>query len=513
MKSPQTLPGLGRGYNVSMITWMERVTLWLKRVVTQPLQELDRWQRATRGAYDLARFGARQLQHDRAPEMAAALAFRTLFGLLPVLVVTSVLVKALDMQQNFLEPLNRLFEFWGLGNVRILLPSAPEGQTITLANWLNELMRQAENVNVAAIGWVGVGLTIYAAISLVVTIEECFNVIYRAPQGRRWTRRVPLYWFLLTISPVIVVFGSYLNGRVEQLLDRLEGTAWLSVPVSLCWSVAVIWALMFVVYVLFPNTVVHARAALIGSLVSALLLEFGKRSLGFYLQNALSINQLYGSLGLIPLFMFWVYLMWLAVLFGLQVSATLQHLHGRQIAEYEQQCRESAMNDPSIVLVLMQQIGRRFQQGQTTQVAGLGRRTNLSEPVVEKLVEALIEEELIHRVASAESHVALCRPPESIPLARLLKIAFQLVERDGDSDAARAIVEQFRASQISAVEDRSLLDLLGDDTKQSERSLQAGVGSATLPVTPVSAASAAPASGEVVTGKDRLRGPGVSRQS
>jgi hypothetical protein len=69
--------------------------------------------------------------------------------------------------------------------------------------------------------------------------------------------------------------------------------------------------------------------------------------------------------------------------------------------------------------------------------------------------------------------VALCCPPESIPLSRLLKIAFQLVERDGDTAAARAIVERFRMAQISAAEDRSLLDLLRDDSRQVGESMHA----------------------------------------
>ena len=57
---------------------------WMSRVITQPRDELDRWQRAARFAYDLAIYGGRQLRHDRAPQMAAALAFRTLFALVPL---------------------------------------------------------------------------------------------------------------------------------------------------------------------------------------------------------------------------------------------------------------------------------------------------------------------------------------------------------------------------------------------------------------------------------------------
>ena len=43
---------------------------WLRHVVTEPRSELTRWQRAVRFAYDLGRFGARQLRQDNAPQMA-----------------------------------------------------------------------------------------------------------------------------------------------------------------------------------------------------------------------------------------------------------------------------------------------------------------------------------------------------------------------------------------------------------------------------------------------------------
>ncbi len=158
--------------------------------------------------------------------MAAALAFRTLFGLLPVLVVATVLVKALGMQQHYLGPLDKLFEFWGLDQVKIV-PPAEIGLTasVTLSVWLQDRVLEAEQVSFAAIGWVGVAITIYAAISLMVTIENCFNIIYRAAQGRPWTSRVPVYWFLLTLSPLLIVAGNQIDTRFQELLTGLEHAA------------------------------------------------------------------------------------------------------------------------------------------------------------------------------------------------------------------------------------------------------------------------------------------------
>jgi membrane protein len=441
----------------------ESTVRWLKRVITQPREELDRWQVAVRFAYDLGRSGARQLQHDRAQQMAAALSSRTLFGLLPVLVVATVLVRALGTQESFVGPLNKTLEFWGLDNVHIVPPTGVEGGTTTLDAWLNERVREAmENVNVAAIGWVGVLITIYAAISLVVTIENCFNVIYRASQGRLWKYRVPLYWFLLTISPLILVGSTYVNARFEQLLERLDTYQWLATTAGVLWSIFAIWLLLLTVYMLFPNTKVHWRPAMVGALVSAILLEIGKRTMGMYLANALSISQLYGSLGLVPLFMFWVYLMWLAVLFGLQVSSTLQHLHGRQLAELEQQRRESTMIDPAIVPMIMKAVGERFREGRATNIGHIASVTGLPDTATERIVERLVAAGLLHRVADSDREVALSRPPEEIQIPQLLEIAFKASDLDVEVQDTPQLLERLRAAQKDATAGTSLAALLAD---------------------------------------------------
>jgi membrane protein len=65
---------------------------------------------------------------------------------------------------------------------------------------------------------------------------------------------------------------------------------------------------------------------MIGAFVASLLLLVGKESLGLYFNHAISLKQIYGSLGLVPIFMFWLYLMWLIILLGLQVAAIVHQV-------------------------------------------------------------------------------------------------------------------------------------------------------------------------------------------
>ncbi len=62
--------------------------------------QLPRWQRAMLYGIDLTRFAANKLKQDRAPQMAAALTYHTLFSLLPTLVLTLVVAQAFVSQEQ-----------------------------------------------------------------------------------------------------------------------------------------------------------------------------------------------------------------------------------------------------------------------------------------------------------------------------------------------------------------------------------------------------------------------------
>src|SRR5690606_40727571 len=89
----------------------------LRRLVRQPVDELTRAQRMLRFWVDLGRYGWRQLAKDRATEMAASLTFRTIFSMIPVVVLSMLVFRAfIDEEQAsrwLKEELNQVYEFLG----------------------------------------------------------------------------------------------------------------------------------------------------------------------------------------------------------------------------------------------------------------------------------------------------------------------------------------------------------------------------------------------------------------
>jgi len=438
---------------------MESLVSWLRRVVTQPFHELNRWQRAVRFGYDLGRFGARQLKHDRAQHMAAALSFRTLFSLLPVLVVATLLVKGLIGLEPFLKMAEELFASVGLDKIRVVPADGVTDQSQTMSVWLKELFGQAAEVDLAAVHWIGVALMLYAALSLMVTIENCLNVIVRAPVGRRWSRRVPLYWFVLTGSPLLVVLWYYVNHRFDMWITSVEAWQWLAYIAWLGWNLFFAWLLMLAVYMLVPSSQPEFKPAAAGAGVAAVLLVLGLRGLGAYLNYGFMVGQLYGSLGLVPLFMIWVYLMWLAVLFGLEVCAILQALPGRRLEELERERKSESLVDPATVVAVMEVIGNRFADGQPTTLLQVCEQTGLPEHAASRMFSGLVLENLLHRLDGPSDTVALAKPPEQITGVELLEVAFRLVD-SGQPAAGSRLLDRLRQAQRDLVATTTLATLV-----------------------------------------------------
>jgi membrane protein len=269
------------------------------------------------------------------------------------------------------------------------------------------------------------------------------------------------------MSPVFIGVTFYIDSKFGQFIAQIDTLKWALESTKIAWGFCVAWLFMFGIYKMVPNTNVTSRAALAGAFVAALSLQILRSSLGAYFENAVSLKSLYGSLGLVPVFMFWVYLIWLTILFGLEVSATVQTLAGRRLEELEEKRSQNGMVDPATVLVVMEMISERFAVSKPTTPRLIADETTISENIVAQIIDRLVHARLLVRLSGEDGAVSLACPPQNVSAQELIELGYEIVDQ-GQTGRRSPFLQRLRAAQTAVAGTATLATLLNQSPLLSE---------------------------------------------
>ncbi|MDX2116734.1 MAG: YihY/virulence factor BrkB family protein [Planctomycetota bacterium] len=453
--------------------------------------------------------------------MAAALSYRTMFALVPVLVIGLSVLGNFASDQQKTEMIARTLDFAGLSNIAVDQPmdeegffsasandapatTSPDGNATTkpaplavkspkLAEWIGGIVAKARSIPFATIGFIGLIALIYAGISFMVEIETAFNQIYRAPRGRAWVQRVLQYTGVLILGPLALFTSFYVSqlftGWVSQLTDAAgfsEVRGLLLGFAAYAATVAISWVALTLTYMSLPNTFVRWAPALAGGLVAAILWEAGKWGFTVYVSRSVSYSQLYGPLALLPLFMLWVYVTWLVVLLGLLLAHALQSYKQVRVlglgviglgGQSDRPPVSPSVVDPGMALPVTVEIAARFARGKPSAPHHLASACGVDEQVIVDLLGQLAHGGLIHRIGNAKDDDAyvLARPAERIDASEVLAVGFQMSDR-ALGQACPASVASLRQAQLATYRGRSIQSFLPDAARATGGPADSGSG-------------------------------------
>jgi membrane protein len=139
-----------------------------------------------------------------------------------------------------------------------------------------------------------------------------------------------------------------------------------------------------------------------------------------YVSRVVSNSRIYGSLGLVPVFMAGVYFSWYILLFGAQIAYAFQnralYLQERLAENVNQRGREF------VALRLMTCIGQRFQRGFTPPTSQeMSEELCVPSRLVQQVLQTLIAAHLVIEVSGAEPGYTPGRPLEQINAHHILQ--------------------------------------------------------------------------------------------
>jgi membrane protein len=242
----------------------------------------------------------RWLVEDRAGGLAAILTIDTLLSMVPVLGLTLIGVSMMDPDSGA-ALLQNIF--------RSLVPETSRAEG--MAVWVLESGR---NVSVARLGGLGFILALGIAFILFSALEKTFNRIWRVRRTRNVFVKFTMFYTIATLGPLVILYSL-----AQPLLSEVSA-AFTSPIVTTSIGLILLNRLM-------PYTKVSWRAAVIGGVLSAALIELGKMVFGLYLTRVAldTYEGLYGPLAVIPILVIWWFLSWMVVLLGAEVAFVVQH--------------------------------------------------------------------------------------------------------------------------------------------------------------------------------------------
>ena len=244
---------------------------------------------------------------------ASALTFTTILSIVPLLAVAFSISKGFGLQNA--------------GFFRDFLMGVSAGR----AEVVDKILQYIANTNVKTLGWIGVGTLLLTVFTTVGNVERAFNSIWRVKRGRTSWRKFTDFFSVIVICPIIVLVAASFTVAVQKL-DLVHefvtnpGYDWLEKLVFKLVSLALVWVGFTFVYAFVPNTRVRLKSAAVGGVIAGSMWQSAQ---WFYIHWQIGFtkyNAIYGSFAQLPLFLVWLYISWIIVLVGAELSYAMQHL-------------------------------------------------------------------------------------------------------------------------------------------------------------------------------------------
>lgn len=264
---------------------------------------------------------------DNCPQLAAAITYYVIFSLFPLLIFIAGIVGLFldaDTQSTI---------------VNDVLKEIPLNQGEGRST-VEDAVQALSGRNAPLLSLIGLVGMLWAGSSMFGAIRRAMNIVYRDIDYQR-------PWFQQKIVDLAFVFGLavfFLASVaattalvvIRKRSDDLGFVGRFSEDVGFVWTIAefVIPALLsfiafLVAYTLIPSRNRNLKNAFPGALVATVLFELVKYGFSYYVTNFKNFDLVFGSLGAVATFMFWVYINAQILLLGAEIASVYAQVKER----------------------------------------------------------------------------------------------------------------------------------------------------------------------------------------
>lgn len=432
--------------------WLDqklRALLWPETTPAQPLRNAL----LITGRYIYALL--RDFAEGELSLRAMSLVYTTMLAIVPFLAFSFALLKGLGVHHD-LEPLL----------LRFLEPIGDRAEEIT-----QDVVGFVDNISGSVLATVSIGVLLLTALSMAQKVESSFNFVWRVDRPRNLALRFAEYLSVMFVGPLVmsIAMGLMATLRSATLLTKLRAIepvgAWIADVADYGSYLLVIVAFTFL-YLFVPNARVRFKPALFGGLFAGAAWAAGGLLFTRLVADASRAAAIYSGFAIVIVAMFWLYLSWLILLLGAQLTFYLQNPEylrdGQRTVAISNELRER------LALSIMLLVGRDFAApSHGWRTPSLAARIRVPRHCLEPVMAALKHAGLLGE--TIEQRLIPARDPRHISIAEILSsVRKSPGERAIDasenwSAAIGALTQSIDEAIVGAVGERTLADLVDQD--------------------------------------------------
>ncbi len=244
---------------------------------------------------------------DRCSQHAAAIAYHALFALFPLVIVfagvSSLVLRATGSRAHVVNTIVRN------------LPLSHSGAT-----HIRDLLLGASGAS-AGLGLLAIIGLVYSGSGMAAAVRIALNQAWNVEQPRPFLRGklVDLGLVLLVATLGLVSFAFTIAAQFVAAHTGVPG--WTTWAASVLVPLVVEFGVILFLYRIVPAADVRLQDAWPAALIVAVLLVAAQNLFALYVANFAHYNAIYGSLGAVIAFMFFVYLAALQLLLGAEIAS------------------------------------------------------------------------------------------------------------------------------------------------------------------------------------------------
>ncbi|MEN6616258.1 MAG: YihY/virulence factor BrkB family protein [Syntrophorhabdus sp.] len=345
-----------------------------------------------------------RFEKDDCRRGASVLTYYSLLNIVPLFAVLFAIAKAFGLEKLIVR---QIMQFGRDSNWQADI-------TTRIIDFSRSLLAHARGEIIVGFGVI---ILFWTVISILGLIETSFNTIWEAKQSRSIVRKLTDYLSMIVLAPIFFALWSSINvlivGEVKGFIsdigfigDPLLYMLRLLPYISIC-------VLLFILYMVMPNTRIPVRSAVIAALVSGILIQLVQWAYIKFQIGVATQSAIYGSFAAIPLFLAYLQISWTIVLFGAEIASAVENQ--KTYGYHPDFSRIGIGGRRLLMLRIFHMLVKTFEKGQApVSTADVSRTLRMPQRFAQHILNELSDADLVSEITKSSRIESQYQPEKTI---------------------------------------------------------------------------------------------------